>query len=274
MIAEKPVSPPQESGSRPSRHRDSLLLGGLLALSLLLRLFCWYMEPTLSRDGVHYVELIQVWADGGSFQAVLHHWPECWFPPLPLWLVLLPVKCGIPVEAAGIGINLALGSLIPLLVYRIAKIVTECRSIALGAALLAAVHPMLIELAIEIQRDTTYLFLIGCAICALLDAAKRQNCRHWGIGGAWLGLAILTRFESLEFLPVAVCYLAGSVCLRVQNCRTALKQFGVFCTGILLACFLTSWLMGVPFSYYRIYSDRITKMVAKIIPTEKTGQSR
>ena len=257
-----------------ARYPHGFLLGGLFVLSLLLRLLCWFMEPTLSRDAVVYVEIISAWFAEGGFSGVLRYWPDCWIPPLPVGLVLLLVKCGLPLEASGVGLNLALGSLIPLLVYRMAEIVTVNRSIVLGAALLAAVHPTLIELSIEIQRDTTYLFLIGCVLCFLLEAVRSRSSFFWGLGGLFLGLSILSRFESLEFLPLTFCYLAGTVCFKVQNCRMALKQFGIFSAGTLSAFFLASWLLGVPFSYYKIYSDKVAKMAVRIVPVVKSEQAR
>ena len=254
-----------------TRH---LLLAGIFLLSLLLRLFCWFMEPTLSRDAITYVEIISTWFAKGDFSGVLSYWPDCWIPPLPVWLVLLLVKCGIPPETAGVGLNLALGSLIPLLIFHISNVVTGNKSIAYGTALLAAVHPMLIELAIEIQRDTTYLFLIGLVLWFLLAAIQKENSFFWGVGGIFLGLSILSRFESLELLPLVFCYLAGSVIFKTQKFHIALKQFGVFCIGVIVAFTLTTWLMGVPFSYYKIYYDRVTEMVAKIVPVDEMRQVR
>lgn len=251
-----------------------LLLAGIFILSLLLRLFCWFMEPTLSRDAIAYVGIISAWYTKGDFSGVLSYWPDCRIPPLPVWLVLLLVKYGIPLEAAGIGLNLTLGALIPLLVYLIAKVATKDKSIAYGAALLAAVHPMLIELAIEIQRDTTYLFLIGLVLWFLLEAIQKESSFFWGVGGIFLGLSILSRFESLELLPLVFCYLAGSVCFKTQKFHIALKQLGVFYIGVIVAFTLTTWLMGVPFSYYKIYYNRVTEMVAKIVPVDEIRQAR
>ena len=78
-------------------------------LSLFLSLFCWNLEPTVSRDGLLYLELVQVWHDHGSFQAVLEYWPRFWIPPFPLYLMKLLTDCGIPAEAAGVGLNIAMG---------------------------------------------------------------------------------------------------------------------------------------------------------------------
>ena len=263
-----------QTGQSEGLFSRCLVLGGVFLLSLLLRLFCWYMEPTLSRDAVAYAEITSAWFSGGDFSEVLRYWPDCWIPPLPVGLVLLLVKCGLSIEVAGIALNLALGSLIPLIVYRMAKTVTGDRSLALGATLLAAVHPTLIELSIEIQRDTTYLFLIGCVLCFLLEAVRKGSSLFWGVGGIFLGLAILSRFESLEFLPLTFCYLAGSVYFKIQNCRMALKQFAIFSGGVLAAFFLASWFMGVPFSYCKIYSDKVVKMVSQVFSVEKPEQVR
>ena len=73
----------------PEKYRTFLLLTCIPLLSLFLSLFCWNLEPTVSRDGLLYLELVQVWHDHGSFQAVLEYWPRFWIPPFPLYLMKL-----------------------------------------------------------------------------------------------------------------------------------------------------------------------------------------
>ena len=159
----------------PEKYRTFLLLTCIPLLSLFLSLFCWNLEPTVSRDGLLYLELVQVWHDHGSFQAVLEYWPQFWIPPFPLYLMKLLTDCGIPAEAAGVGLNIAMGCCLPLIVYGIAMEITGKRKIALCSALLTALNPSMIELAIEVQRDMIYLFFCGLLIYFLFIRKIRRE---------------------------------------------------------------------------------------------------
>ena len=85
----------------PEKYRTFLLLTCIPLLSLFLSLLSWNLEPTVSRDGLLYLELVQVWYDRGSFQAVLEYWPQYWIPPFPLYLMKLLTDCGLPAGGGG-----------------------------------------------------------------------------------------------------------------------------------------------------------------------------
>ena len=147
-----------------NHYKDFAIFVGITALSIIISLLCWCLEPTVSRDGVLYLELIQIWHRNGDFQDILDYWPQYWIPPLPLYLMTFLMHCGLSAEAAGVGLNLLAGSMLPLIVYGIAAEVCEDRRIAFYSALLMAVNPGRIELSIEPQRDMIYLFFCGLLI--------------------------------------------------------------------------------------------------------------
>lgn len=188
----------------------SFWLIAILLLSLTLKLLCRYFEPTVSRDGCLYLRLIQAWYDTGNFQGLLKDFPGMWLPPLPLYLMKCLMELGLSAEAAGVALNIALGTLTPLWTCGIAWEITQKRNVALCAALLAAVNPSLNELAIQVQRDMIYLSLIGAALWLIAAGIRRERWWLWLCAGILCGCAMLTRFETLEMIvivPAALLFL-------------------------------------------------------------------
>ena len=214
-------------------------------LSLFLSLFCWNLEPTVSRDGLLYLELVQVWHDHGSFQAVLEYWPQFWIPPFLLYLMKLLTDCGIPAEAAGVGLNIAMGCCLPLIVYGIAMEITGKRNIALCSALLTALNPSMIELAIEVQRDMIYLFFCGLLIYFLACGIRRQKWFYWVFAGVFFACSFLTRYETLEFIPLIAFYFLFLLIAKYMSWKKLLINASVFLASMAAVFFLLIHTMGV-----------------------------
>lgn len=217
----------------------------LLYLNLFLSLFSWRLEPTVSRDGLLYLELVQIWHDHGSFQAVLEYWPQYWIPPFPLYLMKLLTDCGIPAEAAGVGLNIAMGCCLPLIVYGIAMEVVRERKIALCSALLMALNPSMIELAIEVQRDMIYLFFCGLLIYFLACGIRRQKWFYWFFSGVFFACSFLTRYETLEFIPLIAFYLLFLLIAKYMSWKKLLLNASVFLVITTGVFFLLIHTMGV-----------------------------
>lgn len=229
----------------PEKYRTFLLLTCIPLLSLFLSLFCWNLEPTVSRDGLLYLELVQVWHDHGSFQAVLEYWPQFWIPPFPLYLMKLLTDCGIPAEAAGVGLNIVMGCCLPLIVYGIAMEITGKRKIALCSALLTALNPSMIELAIEVQRDMIYLFFCGLLIYFLACGIRRQRCFYWVFAGVFFACSFLTRYETLEFIPLIAFYFLFLLIAKYMSWKKLLINASVFLASMAAVFFLLIHTMGV-----------------------------
>lgn len=244
---------------------------GIIGIAFVLRLFSWWMDSAVSRDGILYVNMAETWHGGGNYEIMLEQVPDSeWVPFLMIWLMKLLMTTGISAEAAGMGMSLVLGSLLPLIVYGIATVVCEKKEIALGAALLTAVHPPLIELSIEIQRDTPYLFFAGIVIWSLLGAIKYRKWYLWGLGGIAGALAVMIRYETFELLLLAFGYLFVAPLLKWETWR---RVFGLYLPCFIflfsLTVFSVYWLAGVSprehaAEYYlqlNKHSDRLKKNI-------------
>lgn len=171
-------------------------------VSFLLKLLSWHFDPEVSRDGSFYIYLSQIWYDTGSFQGVLDAWKDFWLPPLLLYLIKSVMHTGLSAEAAGVLLNLAAGTLTPILTYGIAYETTQRKDISLCSALLAAVHPTLNALSAEVQRDMIYLFFAGLTLWLLTAGVRRQEWSFWCWAGVGCSCAMLTRFETVEILVI------------------------------------------------------------------------
>ena len=227
------------------KYRMFGLLAGITVLSLLITGFCWFFEPTISRDGIFYLELVQIWHDQGNFQGILKEWPRFWLPPFPLYLMKLLTDCGLSAETAGVGLNIAMGCCLPVIVYGIAMEITRERKIALCSALLMLLNPSMIELAIEVQRDVIYLFFCGLLIYFLACGIRRQKWFYWGLAGVFFACSFLTRYETLEFVPLIAFYFLFLLIAKYMSWKKLLINASVFLASMAAVFFLLIHTMGV-----------------------------
>ena len=239
----------------PEKYRTAGLLGGIILLSLFLHLISWFLEPAISRDGIFYLELVQVWHEQGDFQGVLTEWPQFWLPPFPLYLMKLLTDCGFSVEAAGVGLNIAMGCCMPLIVYGIAMEITRERKIALCSALLMALNPSMIELAIEVQRDMIYLFFCGLLIYFLACGIRRQKWFYWVFAGVFFACSFLTRYETLEFVPLIAFYFLFLLIAKYMSWKKVLLNGTVFLVSMAAVFFLLIHIMGVQAHLFGSYQN-------------------
>ena len=92
-----------------------------------------------------------------------------------LYIIKNLMVFGLSAETTGLALNILLGGLLPLLMYCIAKEITNSREISLITAVLAAVHPLLIKLSTEVQREMVYLVLCGLFLYFFIRALQEQK---------------------------------------------------------------------------------------------------
>ena len=245
-----------------AKHYHIFILTIIVIIAFLLRYLSWRMDPTVARDAVLYVEMAESWFKHGDYNSMIMDFPN-WevIPFLMLWLMKLVMTTGVSGETAGIIFNITLGSLLPLIIYAIAGLFFKKKELPLGAALIAAFHPELIELSTEVLRDTPYLFLIGMALWSLLSAIKYQKWWQWFLGGTMLTLAAFTRYESLELLLLVLGYLLVAPLLRWVTWRKIGISWLCFLSSSILTLFLIHIAAGVfpenSILHYRNYINRI-----------------
>lgn len=235
-------------------RRMCFWLTAILLLSFLLKYLYWHLDPIVSRDGCLYIRLAQAWYDSGDFKEVLNA-SEIRIPPLLLFLMKSLMRFGLSAEAAGVWLNLVLGTFTPLLTYGIAYEVTQRKDVSICSALLIAVNPTMNKLAVAVQRDMLYLFFIGLGLWFLAAGIRRRQWHYWlGVGIAD-GFAMLTRYETLEMLvivPVILIIMSAGKYLVWKKC---LHYTGLFCIGFAGTIFCLAFLMGVQNDLFSNYSD-------------------
>lgn len=232
-------------------HEISLAGTVLFVTALLVRLIFLFLEPQIPRDGVLYLNLIEAWFRGGTLDSLLEAWsrfaPNTPFypPPLFLYLTKLGMSCGLTVETAGRTVSLLFGSLVPVLAFLTVREWTHDRRIRYGVALLALLHPGLVELSAVPLRDSLSIFLSGAVLfflSRLLWRRRFRDCIY--AGGAW-GAAVLTRYENWELLV----YLVGILlCMPFfapkKSGRWVLSGLGGFGGAALAAVVIFGWVSG------------------------------
>ncbi len=183
---------------------------------LLLCLISMLAEPEISRDGCFYLKLASAWFERGDFQGVEDYYkPGYHIPFLYIWVIQWLMQCGLSAEAAGVGLNIVFGCILPVVCYLIASEFSADRRIPLCSALLTALNPTLIKLAVNPQREILYLFFCGWLIFFVVRGLKRMQWRCFLPAGACLALSVLTRDESLEMIWIVA--MAIIVCLIAQR---------------------------------------------------------
>jgi len=242
----------------------SFILALLVLTALVWTVLSFYLEPVISRDGVVYLGIVQEWHEHGNGQYI-EQWP--FIPPLALYLMKLLMDCGLSAVAAGIGINIVLRSLLPVITYLTTQEVLGDKRIAIAAALLITFNPSLNDLAIEPQRDIIYLFFCGIMIWLLLAAIIRKKWYFAAAAGAFLSPALLARHEAFEMLLIAG---LGLVILIIKNYRDWKRHLGnaaAFLAAFVLTSYLLLSMMGVlelvP-RYCVSYQSRVMLMEQKL----------
>ena len=199
-------------------------LFAIFLLGLFLKVLVWLGTAGVSRDGALYLQMIQTLHDTGSYSEVLRQYPhQGWIPPMYIYLASSVMRLGADAEFSGVLVNILLGSLLPFVGYFIVYNVTENKKISLVSALFLAVNPAVTTLSVEVQREISFLFFVGCSLGLFFYGVRKQRWYCFCGTGVFLALAMLTRYETGEFillLPAGIIFLAA---MRKLTLKTALS---------------------------------------------------
>lgn len=216
-------------------------------VTLAIRLAVWEFSPYLSRDGVTYLLMIRSWFEQGSYAGISELVQELnmeWIPAFPLWIMKLPMTWGMSAEtSAGLSCIL-LGSMIPVIGFGIARTILPDIRMAWGTAILLAVHPTLIDLAVQPQRDILYLFWCGLCLLFLCRGIRRSAWYDWSGAGIFCAFSLLTRYETLELIPMVFFYFAGAVYLKQYRWKKAVFHLLLFLASLAVGGWLICSITG------------------------------
>ena len=186
---------PTESTKAPSR--GFLITAVLLAAAV--RIY-WARTHGLAieQEGVEYARIAQNLLAGRGYVGIFNNGTQLNFPPLyPILIAAVSLVVG-KAELAARAINVALGALLVVPIFRIADRV-HGRRVAVTAAVLTILHPVLIAGSASTYVEGPYLTLLMTALLWVLRWTADRRLRAAVLAGLFLGLAYLVRPEAFLF---------------------------------------------------------------------------
>lgn len=180
--------------------RNSLLL--LLAVALVARILWWVFNiSVIENEGAEYARLAENLVSGNGYVGMFGG-PHIVFPPLFPALIGLFSFVSPDVEAAGRLVSMAAGLLLVAAVFGVSRAVFGERA-AWIAALLAALHPVLIALSVSVYSEMLAMALVASGGYVAIRALQEGSPWRAAASGLIFGLAYLARPEALAFAAAA-----------------------------------------------------------------------
>ena len=189
------ANPAQPDGIAEGRDPRWLLPGAVL-VALLIRIG-WAFGHGLSieQEGAEYARIAENLLAGKGYVGIFNNGIQLNFPPLyPLVIAAVSLIAG-SAEIAARAINIALGAVLVIPVFRIAELL-HGRRVAVAAAALVVFHPVLIAGAASTYVEGVYLTLMIFALLFLLRWAIDRRVSASIAAGVFFGIAYLVRPEA------------------------------------------------------------------------------
>ena len=162
-------------------------------------------------------------------------------------------------------IGMGCGILMPTVSFFIARELFHDKRISIAAALLTAVNPSIIAMAVQTQRDVPYLFAAGWCIFFIIAAIKRNNWRYWCAAGIPFAISFLIRYESIEFLPLLGIYFIVTIFKKQQKWYLTMRNLAIFALSALISTIILLYCSGtihyMAGSYYRYFMKSTQKVL-------------
>ena len=221
--------------------KSNLTLVILLGLALAVRLIWWatYVE-VIENEGVEYTRLAWNLFHGRGYVSIFGG-SHTLFPPLYPLLIGLTAPLAGSEEAGARLISLLAGLVIVGSGYVVARRTLGDR-VALLAAAVLALHPVLIALSVSTYSESLYLGLALMGTLAVQQVVSRESWRRALLAGITGGCAYLARPEGIALaLGFAAAILAGLVISR-RRVRPA--------AGYALVAVLVAGVVGAPYMWH------------------------
>lgn len=223
-----------KQGKELSPKAITLGLFFCILLALGLRLLSWYIEPVISRDGCYYIqEARRLLADNYDQKKFGSNTVLFYISYLASHLFYLKP------HVLAIVTNIVLGSLLPLVLFGIAKQMLKDREVALATAFICAVHPTLIKYSIEVQREIIYLFPAALFFLSIVYFWNTKKW-YWNIAAAFSATsAMFFRYEGFElFLIAFIVYFLSFWRAKEKRMRSLFDPSLFLFSTILCTCLL------------------------------------
>jgi Dolichyl-phosphate-mannose-protein mannosyltransferase len=207
--------------------------GTALALTILIalaiRLYLSLTSFCIAGDGVAYLAMAREFAAGAPAKALASV-----FSPLYPWIVAVAHRLIPDWELAGDLVSTILGSAAVATIYLMTREAFERDDLAIGAAVLAAIHPELAAYSASVRTEAGFVFLLTAALWMLIAGLKRQRIAIVAAAGVIGGIAYLYRTEAIGFMLFVVGFMpVAAVRWRRWSFQWAVVAATVFAAGFL-----------------------------------------
>jgi Dolichyl-phosphate-mannose-protein mannosyltransferase len=208
--------------------------GTALALTILIalaiRLYLSLTNFCISGDGVAYLGMARAFAAGRPAEALASV-----FSPLYPWIIAAAHRLIPDWELAGSLVSAILGSAAVATVYLMTREAFERDDLAIGAAVLAAIHPELAAYSASVRTEAGFAFLLTAAVWMLIAGLKRRRLAIIAAAGVGGGLAYLYRTEAIGLMLFAAGFMpVAAVGWRRWSLKWAAGATAIFVIGFLV----------------------------------------
>lgn len=254
---------------------NSLRLAAIVAAAFIFRvaLLSLVHNPGL-HDPVHYFNLGRRLAQGQGFTidyvwhysrmpVELVHATDHWMP-LAGFAAAIGIAAGSEDVQAAVAVFVLAGAVIPLLTFWASKQLDQDDRCALMAAMFSAFLPDLVLN--SLRTDTTILnaVLVCSAVLLLIQGLLTRRRLQFILCGILIGLAYLTRSDSIIFLPMLVLFLPIGLTFGPKG---ALKS-GALLIYVVFIATVSPWLLRNVLTIGMLGSPEISRMPFMIEPKD------
>src|ERR1700677_1990968 len=159
-----------------------------VSIGFAIRLYLSLTSYCIAGDGVAYLAMARDFAANEPAKALASV-----FSPLYPWLIAIAHRLIPDWELAGSIVSAILGSAAVATVYLMTREAFEHRDLAIGAALLVAIHPAMAAYAASVRTEAGFIFLVTASVWMLIAGLKQVRIAIIAAAGMVGGFAYLYR---------------------------------------------------------------------------------
>ena len=207
-----------------------------------------------SRDSIYFSEVIGEYAREFDFSVLHRDFPLRALPYAWIFVVALPVRLGMDVGAAAVAVNLLSLWCSGAVFFLMARRMHLRRRFARIGMFMIMMHPTLLKLAPQVQRDLFYFCGVMLTMgCFGIFAYRKNDWLPAAMGGLLTAFFAFVRFEALELLALPWAFF---ICSGRDGLRAVLYDLAGFLVGV--GAFVCVFRL---FGMFGIYSARIGQLV-------------
>lgn len=204
--------------------------------------------PVPVRDSYTYQEMIEHWDFSSQTETTKV------VPPLSLFFFkttsqLLNIEL---IKAAKL-FNIETGLLIIVLMMLIASRISSSLICTFISGLIAATHPVLVELSCQMLRENSYLMFTCFAILCLMSYLKHIGITKLVLAALCVTLSFFCRYEGIDNLVISfliILFFPKRIRMKVKTVHAL-----IFIVTCAISAFVITFAIKVPTSYYMLYKD-------------------